>query len=273
MTFSILFLAAAVLAQADDIPRLIERLRSDSIEEREAAAAKLKDLGRAAAPALEKAASGPDVESAGRARRILAVIDVREKLPAALLKGRPGIDERLAGGGAAWTRELLDLAQEDPLHPGGLKWKDLDILLAPAVRGAATPKEKQTVLNFLQNARTAAGAAAAELLLEDPDDEVRFDAASTVVMNDGVAAILASARLLRKGGGEQVAAAEHLATSLDWSFHFPKFLALFSSADPAAREDYLKVVRKASRPILTPLLTAWIPEAEACARLRLLLRP
>jgi hypothetical protein len=51
MTLSALYLAGAVLAappQADDIPRLIERLRSDSIKEREKAAT-LKYLGRAAA--------------------------------------------------------------------------------------------------------------------------------------------------------------------------------------------------------------------------------
>ena len=69
-----LVLAAFVLLQAaseDALRDLIEQLGSDRIEARGEALRKLEKLGRAAVPALTKAAADRDVEISSRARSLL----------------------------------------------------------------------------------------------------------------------------------------------------------------------------------------------------------
>ena len=89
---------ALVTVQEDDAgaAELVIRLRSDSLEEREKATRRLKEMGKAALPALEKAARDKDVEVASRARHLLKVHGVREKLSEGLLKAMPGVEDRLA---------------------------------------------------------------------------------------------------------------------------------------------------------------------------------
>ena len=76
------FVLLALQGQAEE---LIERLRSDSVEERTRAAKGLEALGAAALPALQKAAIDSDAEVAARARAVL------QSLPFAILTGRIAI--------------------------------------------------------------------------------------------------------------------------------------------------------------------------------------
>ena len=57
------------------IAELVEKLRSERVEERDEATKKLRALGKAVLPALEEAAKDKDLELAGRARLILEGIE------------------------------------------------------------------------------------------------------------------------------------------------------------------------------------------------------
>jgi HEAT repeat protein len=75
---------------------LVQALRSESVEERDAAELSLKSMGKAAVPELEKAAKSGDLEVAQRAKRLLRVIAAMEMLNPRIMKAVPGIEERLA---------------------------------------------------------------------------------------------------------------------------------------------------------------------------------
>lgn len=64
--------------------KLIEQLRSDKIETRGEAEARLKQLGKGALPELEKAAQDKDAEVAGRVARLIRIIKLGESLPVRL---------------------------------------------------------------------------------------------------------------------------------------------------------------------------------------------
>jgi hypothetical protein len=70
-------LLALALAQADGLPALVERLRSDRVEDRAAASRELEELEGSAAPALRDLLKDADVEVAARARGILEFIRLR----------------------------------------------------------------------------------------------------------------------------------------------------------------------------------------------------
>jgi HEAT repeat protein len=123
------------------IRALLEKLRSDSAAEREAATRSLKQVGRAALPALEEASRDRDPEVAARAQRLRRAIDVLVTLPASVFKAIPGIEDRLAGSDHAWTVTFLELTPKDDvprsaLHP----------LAARALREAQTGEEIDQVL-------------------------------------------------------------------------------------------------------------------------------
>src|SRR5436190_189672 len=67
-----MLLVALLLAQEPTAEQLIEKLRSSSAEEREAAMSSLRKLGPFARPLLEKAAQDKDADLALRAKDILA---------------------------------------------------------------------------------------------------------------------------------------------------------------------------------------------------------
>lgn len=95
-------LLALLLAfvQADPA-KLVDSLGSDRIQDREAAVRSLKDLGKAALPALQKAARSSDPELSERAKKVLRLIDIGSTLTPALRKAVPDAEERLDSGRAA----------------------------------------------------------------------------------------------------------------------------------------------------------------------------
>lgn len=187
-----------VAAQAD----LVEKLRSDKVEERDEAETKLKELGRAALPELEKAAKSADPELAARARRLLQVIPVRVRLTPRLLKRFPGLDERLsAADDPAWTAFFREVAKEvatgeDPAdlepraHPdidvplkdgdrshAGLPFKGEDLagLLENAARGASSERELEDVFELIWWRNLHSCAPALLATAKDPQATIRVE--------------------------------------------------------------------------------------------------
>jgi hypothetical protein len=121
---SILF--ALAMALQDDPAKLVETLRSDSVEEREKAAEQLKAAGKRVLADLDRAARDTDLEVAARAARIARIIRNRDLIPAVLRQKAPKIEARLAGGDLhEWTqpcstcRATATRPQEVSI-PGGL---------------------------------------------------------------------------------------------------------------------------------------------------------
>jgi len=150
-------LAAALLVLLQEDPRgLVERLRSDRVEEREEAARRLRALGEAARPALEAAASGGDPETAARAKEVLSRIDFRRRLGARLLAAVPGIEEKLyRGDDRAWLEAFLEAAGETGENPPSpaLRGADLEPLAAGALRGMREPREFENVPGMIARYR------------------------------------------------------------------------------------------------------------------------
>lgn len=172
-----------VLLAPQDPSAEVRRLGSESVEERAAAAERLKGLGDAAVPALEKAARDSDAEVAGRARQILGVLRVRKSLSENILRRFPGIDERIAAeGDAAAYRCFLEAARiyGDALTRSGLRHADLELLAPGALRGARDPDETDAVCDRIRTLRLYGLAGELLRLLKSESDEVASSAASTL---------------------------------------------------------------------------------------------
>ncbi|HYE98049.1 MAG TPA: HEAT repeat domain-containing protein [Planctomycetota bacterium] len=145
MTIFLLWLAAA--AQDDparEVRELIEQLRADRFEDREAAMGRLKLHGPRALPALREAARSTDGELALRAARVLKVVEIRVRLSDGLLRAFPDVDERLADGpDSAWTAVFKEALER--LEPEGLRRADLEPLARPALLGAQGADRERVV--------------------------------------------------------------------------------------------------------------------------------
>jgi peptidyl-prolyl cis-trans isomerase A (cyclophilin A) len=67
-------LVLGLLLGQDDLAEQLEKLRSDKVEDREAATKRLREIGKPAVEALKKAATDEDKEYAFRAKRLLELI-------------------------------------------------------------------------------------------------------------------------------------------------------------------------------------------------------
>ena len=159
----------------DDPAALIEKLRSDNVEVREAASTRLKELGDAAKPALERAEKDADSEVAARASYLLRFLRLRTELTPALQKAIPDAVDRLAGNTAAWAEVFLEAAAvegERKTHRD-ITRADLEGLVVPALRGAIARLDKIKVCRMASAWRLKSAAPEMRKLTNDPDVEVR----------------------------------------------------------------------------------------------------
>ena len=189
MTF---LLALLLLAPQEDAKSLIEKIRTGSVLEREEASHRLKEMGKAAAPELEKVTQDPNPEVSGIAKKLLALLKLRDTLPAGLMKAVRGIEDRLAfGGDAEWTRAFLEA--EAMNQEGGrlplVKRRDLEPLAERALAAADTAELKSEVLDALVRRRLPAAGVVA-LLDDDELNTQAFDSLAQHPTEKGVARLI-----------------------------------------------------------------------------------
>ncbi len=172
------------LTLQDGAREWVERLRSDSLEERDDAAARLRKLGRAAIPELEKAARDADGDFATRAKGVIEAIRVAESLSKTLRKAFPAVEERLATpDDAVWTRTFLAATARDGdwkrLHPE-LKAADVDVLAVRAIKGASGEEQQREVFQRVGAFRLLSATPTVVDLLKHGNGTLRALAARTL---------------------------------------------------------------------------------------------
>lgn len=185
---------------SDSVRVLIERLRSDKVEERDAAMRRLKSLGKAAVPELERASKGDDVESSARARNLLRAIEIRGQLTPRLLETLPGIEDRLAAGDPhEWTRALFEVTEEDDdrkrRYPK-LRGEDFRALVGPALRAAESADEKQSICSLVHSRSLKSSVGELVPLLKDEDPDLRSSAVTTLYLMANRSIVPALIRML-----------------------------------------------------------------------------
>src|SRR6185295_6421901 len=116
----------------DEMRRLVARLRSDRIEEREAAALRIREAGPAVLPELRRAEQDPDPEISQRAARLARLVDAARILGARVFRKMPEAEALLASPvDHDWT-EVFFAAAAMP----GITRASLDLLAPRAMAGA-----------------------------------------------------------------------------------------------------------------------------------------
>jgi HEAT repeat protein len=166
--FAVILLCAI---QEDPVSRarsLVEKLRSESIEDREVARKALIELGKAALPALREAARDSDAQVAKTASVLILRLEFLEKLSPRLRKWIPGVETRLAQGG---DREcmtlLLESTQYGSKNPMPLTRIDVDPLAGPALRGAVSDDEFKNVIEAIGRLRLKGAESELRTLVRD----------------------------------------------------------------------------------------------------------
>jgi HEAT repeat protein len=235
-------LAALLLISLQDDPArqaldLVEKLRSDSVEERIEAEAKLRAMGKAARPALEKAQDDRDPEVVGRVRTLTRLLDLEGKIPESLRKAVPGIEERLAAGDDhTWTEVFLEIAR--PCTPEGAdllarRKEDFSTLAVLALRGAHGDREKIRVLQHVSGRRLRGLGSELVPLLSDP--ALRAAAQQALLRTEARDVIPDLVRLLKGGPTETRLAAITTLAGLGAKAAAAEIAALASDDDAAIR--------------------------------------
>ena len=162
-TFAAFLLSVALQSTPE---QLIDQLRSDRIEERDAAFKELKALGAAARPALEQAIRDPDPEVSRRIKVALRILAIRSSITPNLRKIVPNVDERLATG----PDEAFTAVFTQALDSGKAVAADLEPLALHALRGSAGG-ERHTILIRILNLKLMSAIPEILLLARSPDQQ------------------------------------------------------------------------------------------------------
>jgi HEAT repeat protein len=175
----LLVVVPALLQEPGD---LVDRLRSDSVEERQRAALRLEELGEKVRPLLEAAARDSNLDVAAQAINILKNISARTLLGPELLRIVPGSKSRLVSEGAGPL--FLDLVKElstQPREHPELTPVHLSRLAAKALQESPGDPERLAVLKACARHQLASVSAEALTLLRSEHADLR-DAAADVLL-------------------------------------------------------------------------------------------
>jgi HEAT repeat protein len=187
--------------RAGQARELVEALGSERIEDREEASRKLKELGRAAFPELERAAKRADREIAARAALLIRCITIKEQLPPDLMKAAPGLEDRLAAGEPhTWTEVFMAAVEprvDKRVYPQ-LGKEAIEPLAAAALRGAQTRKEKEYIIERVGLWKFKSAASEILKFLDDPSQEIQMVALTACGRLDAREALPRMLELLRR---------------------------------------------------------------------------
>lgn len=196
-----LSVAACQDAPAGKIRELVIELGSDRIEKRAAAFRALKRLGTSVVPSLKRARQHSNPEVSSRARQLLRVIQVQERLSPNLKLSIPGIEDRLAGlSDHGWTQvflEIVDALKEQDEKVLSLENPDLDSLFPEAITGVETDEEQWNLLIEVRRRRLHSAGPGVVRMLGDDDEGVCKMAAHTLLKlncDEGVPELIALLR-------------------------------------------------------------------------------
>jgi hypothetical protein len=167
-----------VVVQQEDpsttkIRKLIDNLRSEEEIDRSYGVFALKEMGRAAQAELQKATLDKNPEVATQAKQLLRRLDILDQLTPKLQKVFPEVEDRLCVSDETWLVVLRQAVERIKLSEAKrekppLGREDLEILAAPAVRGAVTDLQKQeAILYVLQYQLRSATPETAKLLKDE----------------------------------------------------------------------------------------------------------
>lgn len=240
-----------------------EGLKSAKAADREEGARTLAEIAGAEGDERERAAEEKARAASEPERRQARVAAVAQSLTPAL-RSIAGLVERLADGGdAAYAEVLLESQRQD-------KWalyrtlrpEDLDRLAPAALRGAATPQEKESVLNVIAGKRLAGARPETIRKLDDLSAPVRAAALRALVALGAKEEIPRIAALLGSPDSSTVSAALHALGGLEARDRLPAILALAREGDPAARLSAGSVLARWKRPEAIPVLMGLTKGAE-----------
>lgn len=181
-------LMTPALQSEEEVRRVIQKLRSERVEDRESAALALREMGVVAIPQLRLALEDSDPEVSGRAAYLLRAIPVSEALTDNIKRIFPGLVDRLSRGKEwTWTEVFLELSQSDRRgipEISGVRKRDLGAIVLRALRGAVSVQEKEEALWRVGLWRLQEAAPGALAYFKDRDPGIRRSACFTLRVLD-----------------------------------------------------------------------------------------
>lgn len=269
MSVSLLLLCSLLPAQEPGRAQgqdLVEKLSSDSPAERTEAEKKLKALGKAAQDLLLEAARSKDIERASRAKYLLRIIELRDILPASLLRDFPNAPDRLASGLPEWTTLFTEVAariqtQVPGLSLGTLGRAELETLLPNALRGTRDDASREAVSQIIWNYRLRSGTPALIDLLKDPSLDIRLYACRLLVAFDENPKIAPVLVPLLRDPELCEAAGDALYTHGYWEV-IPDIVSLLKSENPRVRKNAASLAAKLRIREVLPILRSQAKDSD-----------